>query len=49
MYVIKQLPAIGQLSLFLNLHERSLLFGNEDEILRLCCFMKLDPLLIQLT
>ena len=41
MHVFKQLPASGQLSLFLQLPECSSLFGDEDEVLRLCCFMKL--------
>ena len=48
MYVFKQLPASGQLSLFLQAHERSSLLGDEDKILSLCCSMKLDILLIQL-
>ena len=42
MHVLKQLSASGQLSLFLQLHERFSLFGGEDKILRLCCFIKLD-------
>ena len=31
MHVFNQLPASGQLSLFLQLHERSSLFGDEDK------------------
>ena len=48
MHVLKQLPASGQLFLFLQLHERFSLFCGEDKILRLCCFIKLDILLMQL-
>ena len=47
MQVIKQLSENGRLPLFVQLLELSLLFDDEDKILRLRCFMKLDILLIQ--
>ena len=40
--------ASGQLSLFLKLHERPSLLGDEDKILQLFCFVKLDILPMQL-
>ena len=44
MHVFKQLPASEQ---FLQLPERFPLFGGEDKMLRLCCFIKLDILPMQ--